>query len=509
MIIKRRLVSADIERKILIGLISSESFCKQIYRMAKKEYFKSTASKIVFGWASDFYGRYQECPGACIQDIYNVEKTRLKDADADIVGQFMDDLSKEYEQTVYNEQYLLDQAKIYFRERSLTLLSEEIVGNIAKGRLQLAEDAVYGYGKVSQQMTNWFNPLSPENIIEIFDDDDSDRLFKFDGPLGDMCGWLERDWLIAIMAPMKRGKSWWLQELAVAGLLSGVKVSYFSLEMNKKAVSKRIYKRLTALASNAGEHIFPVFDCSRNQTNLCRKKQRACYVGIKDPGEEQPEFYDVIGYKPCTYCMNYEEEKENYIQAVWYKRFSQVEGMTSEMVTKKIKNFQLQFGDNLRVMAYPAFSASFDDIESDLDLLDFQEGFCPGMICIDYFDILNPGSGTGNFSERGTADYIWKRGKNLAAKRHVLVATVLQSNRSSIPKKSIEQEDVSEDIRKLAHVDLLLGLNQTKDEKDKGIMRIGVVAHRHEEFKFGGEVMALQSLNIGQPCLFSGWAPKE
>jgi hypothetical protein len=159
------------------------------------------------------------------------------------------------------------------------------------------------------------------------------------------------------------------------------------------------------------------------------------------------------------------------------------------------------FGNNLRIMAYPAFIASFDDMESDLEELEAQDGFVPDVIIHDYFDISNPGSGVGGFSESATADYIWKRGKSLAARKHCLVVTALQSNRNSISKNSLQQEDTAEDIRKLAHPDIVLGFNQTPEEKQQGISRINIIANRHNEFSFSGEVMVLQSLILGQPYL--------
>ena len=55
-----------------------------------------------------------------------------------------------------------------------------------------------------------------------------------------------------------------------------------------------------------------------------------------------------------------------------------------------MKNFAFQYSNNLRIMAYPAYSADFDDMEADLDELEFQEDFVPDVICVDYFDILNP-----------------------------------------------------------------------------------------------------------------------
>jgi len=46
-------------------------------------------------------------------------------------------------------------------------------------------------------------------------------------------------------------------------------------------------------------------------------------------------------------------------------------------------------------------------------------------------------------------------------------------------------------------------LNQTPVEKREGIMRLGIIAHRHEEFDEFTQVQVLQQLKIGQPYLDS------
>lgn len=511
MIIKRNLVSADIEKKILTGLIISDNFIKQSYKLINRNYFKSSYSVAVVDWILDYYKHYKEAPKKHIQDIYNTEKEGLKESDSNIIGQFLTNLSNEYVNGEnFNDDYLLDQTKVYFRNRSLTILADKIQGKLGTGKLEDAEALIRNYSKVAQQMSNWFDPFDKKNIQQVFADDSSDNLFKFSDELGEMTGWMKRDWLVAFMASMKKGKSWMLQELAIHALSSGLKVAYFSLEMNKKDVSKRIYKRISALAPEKGTYKYPVFDCERNQDNTCKKEGRISIVGIKAPGGTKPEFKEVEGYVPCTLCKpKVKNEKTDYAKAVWYQNHKQDIDFNAASVSKKMKNFAFQYSNNLRIMAYPAYSADFDDMEADLDELEFQEGFVPDVICVDYFDILNPGKGTNNLSERGKADDTWKRGKGLAGRRHCLVVTAVQSNRGSISKKSLEQEDVSEDIRKLAHVDLLIGLNRTKEEQDEGSARLNIVAHRHEEFTFNGEVMILQSLTLGQPYLFSTWTKTE
>ena len=498
--IKRNVVSGDIEKRIIIGMIVDDNFCGQMSRMAKKQYFKIDFSITVFQWVLDYYKIYKKAPGKEIQNIFSVEQEKLKESNANLISEFLLSLSENYEENgKINVEHLVDQAREYFRERSLFLLAEKIQGELARGRIGHAETEVRNFNRVTKDISKWFNPFDAVNINQVFMDDESNKLLKLQGNLGEMIGWLERDWLISFMASMKKGKSWMLQELAIQALMQGLKVAYFSFEMSKNVVSKRIYKRLSAMASTPGEYKYPVFDCERNQDNSCKREDRICKIGIKAPGGKITEYKEVKGYSSCQICRN--KENGPYERATWFEIQKQKKEFDQKQAVRKAKDFKLLYGDNLRIMAYPAFSASFDDSESDLNDLEAQEGFIADVLCYDYFDITNPGQGVSGFSERATADYVWKKGKSLASKRHCLVATVLQSNRKSINKKSLEQEDTGEDIRKLAHPDAVMGFNQTKDEKGLGVSRVNMIVHRHEDFNYNKEVMVLQSFNLGQPWL--------
>lgn len=497
MSIKRVSVSAEVEKKIIAGIIIDDNFCGGILRMGKKDFFKNEFARRVFVWCEKYYRKYKESPKKNIESIFLAESEKMKEADSELLRNFLLDISDEKFGEKVNYEYFKDQARLYFRERALTLLADKINGELALNRIEQAETEVRNFSKIVQDMSYWFNPLEAHSICQVFAEDESNLLFRFDGALGDMIGYFERDWLVAFMAPMKRGKSWWCQEVALEALAHGLKVAYFSLEMNKNAISKRLYKRITAEASKSGLHYFPVFDCERNQDGTCKKEERTGTVAIKAPGAETPEFSDVKGYIPCQRCRLL--RNGDFVLTTWKSMKFQKEDLSDKSTIIKVNHFKKMFGNNLRVMAYPAFSASFDDIEADLEELEYLEGFVPDVICVDYFDISNPGKAVSGFSERAVADYIWKRGKGVAAKRHCLMVTVLQSNRKSISKKSLEQEDTAEDIRKMAHPDIVLGFNQTPDEKVRGVSRFGIVAHRHMESIPNEEVLMLQSFALGQP----------
>lgn len=67
----------------------------------------------------------------------------------------------------------------------------------------------------------------------------------------------------------------------------------------------------------------------------------------------------------------------------------------------------------------------------------------------------------------------------------------------------MDETDTSEDIRKMAHVDIWAALNQLSSEKRDKCARIGLVAHRHRDFDKTKQAMILQDIDTGQFVLDS------
>ena len=500
--LRRRVVSGDTEKNIVTGMIVSSRFCRDVLPMLKFEYLQIDYAKTVVKWIMDYYKAYKEAPGKHIQDIFNMEKDGLKEAEASLIEKFLLGLSDRYEeQEQFNVEYLLDQAVGYFKVKSLDVLSQRISGYLAKGKADLAEQEVRDYGKIAKMTSGWINPFEPQEIMSTFDEEEHNRLFRFPGVLGEMSGDFEREWLIAFMGPMKRGKTFSLQEFAVQALTHRLKTVVISLEMSKTKMKNRLYARITGLAKYGGEYVYPLFDCVRNQDGTCEMKERENRIKVVDSEGKVVGFSKRLEYKPCFYCR--EKRGRSYVPAVWYSVQRQERDLSTKTVKRKILGFKRLFGDNLRIIAYPSFAAGLDDVSGDLDNLEHTEGFVPSVIIVDYADILAPEDK--RLSERGNIDVTWKRMKGMAGERHCLVATATQASRRSIERRSVRQTDTSEDIRKLAHADMMFSLNQTPEEKAQGVMRVGVMIHRHEEFHELGHVKVLQQLQLGQPLLDSEW----
>jgi len=496
--IRRKRVDSSAEKKILIGMIVNDDFCRFAIPLSKKEYFSSEYIQKVYQWVSDYYYKYKQSIGKDIQDVYEVEKENLNEDLRFSVSRFLDTISKEFESNSFDRIYYEDKTESYFRERSVEILSEKIRGNLGRGKLDQAEKVILDFGKVRKSLSKWLNPFDRKVISETFVKSVENKIFRFTGELGDFLGWFKRGWLIGFMAPMKRGKSWVLLELAVQGILSKIKLVYISLEMDSYSVNERIYKRLMGENMEKGDYVFPIFDCENNQAGNCliRKKNKKPLIGRRN---EIPEFDPLIKHDVCTKCRN--TDRGNFKPTVWYNVKDQDKDMNTKRVRIKLQKIKRMVGDNIRVISYPEFSATWGDVEKDLDQLEVDEDFIPKIIIVDYFDILADDKNTD--SERGRVDAKWKYGKRMTSERNCLVVTVSQSTRSSFEKRSLDDIDASEDIRKMAHVELMMSLNQTPEEKDRGIWRFGILAKRHGFFSKLKQVMVLRSLDLGQPVLDS------
>jgi len=490
-------VDLEVEKAILTGLIASTEFAREILPELDFSYLQSDAIRMVAGWVLDYFRRYREAPGKKVEEIFLQEKQRMKSEKADLIGQLLQELSSRWVQEgSFNIQYYVDQALGYFRRRSLRLLSAEIGYYLDKGDLQRAEEAVRGFRRVAKDLSEWVNPFDPDFVVKALNVERY-RLFKYPGVLGEVVGWFERGWLVGILAPMKRGKSFWLWETARQAVKNKLNVVVINLEMAQEKVAERMYRTITSLPRTTQVVRYPVFDCVRNQQGTCSRRERGDRIPLVFPPDGGlPKLEDNPGYRPCDECRK--KGLDDYELAVWFRSVERP-GLSVDRVVRKAQGFSTMYGDRLRLRTYPAYSASLEDIIGDLEALEYSEGFVPDVVVVDYADILNT---RGAFSTtRDKLDDIWKGLKRLAQERSCLVVTASQSNRGSIRKRDLAGDDVAEDIRKLAHVDVLLGLNQTREEKRMGVLRVSLLANRDEEFHEDLQVAVLEARAVGQVYL--------
>jgi len=482
-------------------MIVSDHFAERVMKVAKASYFESDYARLIYIWCKAYFEAEGKAPRTGIQQVYEIEKGGLDESQQRIVKRYLENLSENYERLeVFNDEYLYNKAVDYFDRRSLELTIKDASKLLEQDRVGEAIAKVESHKK-SPGLFPYKDIFHPD-VLALFFEEDPDPLLQLPYQLGYLFGPLRRSWLISFLAPMKRGKSWFLDYCGVEGMRQGRNVLKISLEMSQKEQVERILKMTFGVSDNGSEPIItiPTFDCALNQDNSCDLQQRTNNCGLFLTGNLKPEFTTDMRYKICVACRDI--KGSDYVTATWFKRIKNKTLTLSELM-KRSKQAAIHLGGSIIPISFPTFSATPDDLMETLYGYEERYKTMPDIVIVDYADIVND-EGHRNDSQRDRTNMVWKTLKRIATQFNCLVITATQGNRKSFDMDSMNEANISEDIRKLAHVDIMAALNQTKTERAEGVLRVDLLAHRHKKID-GREVYTLQSLDIGQPVLDQEW----
>src|SRR6056297_1197110 len=158
-----------IERRIVIGLIVSDTYIKEISRFWDPRVLQAPMAQRLASWCLEYFEKYEKAPGKDIEGIY-LQKLKAglpKDIAEDIEEDILPDLSDEYDRSHFNVQYLMDQTKAYFRERNLNLFADQITGMVSQGDLTEAETLASEYKPLSEEVANDLDLSSQEALTRI------------------------------------------------------------------------------------------------------------------------------------------------------------------------------------------------------------------------------------------------------------------------------------------------------------------------------------------------------
>jgi len=94
-------------------------------------------------------------------------------------------------------------------------------------------------------------------------------------------------------------------------------------------------------------------------------------------------------------------------------------------------------------------------------------------------------------------DRTWIALSQLASIRHALTVSPTQVTKRGQDASQLKVEHTAKWVGKLGHVDAMLTLNQTDEQKFAGVMGIGIMLHRHRKFDQNAVVTVLQKLMVG------------
>lgn len=134
-----------LERKIIIGLITSTEFCIKIKEIWDIRLIESTTAKRLAGWVWEYFSKYNKAPGRDIEGIYysKIKTANFpKDVAEEIEQDILPGLSREYENETLNVPYLLEETEKHFNERHIQLFTDNIQALLSAGELSEAQRLV-------------------------------------------------------------------------------------------------------------------------------------------------------------------------------------------------------------------------------------------------------------------------------------------------------------------------------------------------------------------------------
>ncbi len=449
------------EKRIVTAMVVDRSVLAKIASRWEKGMFNSPWSNLVGQWCVDFFNRYDKPPGKSIEGIFNTWAGENKQPEViRLVEKFLSGISGEYKSIRgdINADYIVDSAAAYFNRVKLAKLSEGLQALLDNGDVDKAKKLADTYAHVE---------LGAGSGVDVFDDDmafedafseNAESIIQYPGALGNFFGdALSRDALIAFQGPEKSGKTQWEIDVAWNAMKQNRKVAFFEVgDMSQNQIMRRFIARAAGRPMKPGVVRFPKFL-------------------EQDGGVANCDFTE----REFKFALSMDAARE----------------ARKKIVSRRVGDQSL-----FRLSVHPNSSISVLGVQSVLQSWE-RAGWSPDVCVIDYADILAPINGT--VDTRDQINSTWKHLRALSQSFHMLVVTATQSNAGSYDSEVQSKKNFSEDKRKYAHVNGMVGINQTVQEKENQIYRLNWLVLREGEFVESKCVYTASCLAISNPAVLS------
>lgn len=455
------------ERTILISMILDRVVLSRVNeKWGHDGLFSGQWANLVGGWCVSYFRKFDDVPGKRIQGQYDrwASKDSVDENIATTIGNFLAFLSDESEATERPaSDYVLDVASLHFNKVRLRKLIKSVEAELDADEIPAALRMAEEFGKVELASADGVHPFLDRSVVAAAFAEPEENLIKYDGALGKFFdGVFTRNALVSFMAPEKRGKTWWLLDVAYRAMVQRKRVAFFEIgDMSEGQLVRRWYCRTAKLPRKVGAFKIP--------TSLSKKGKEDLIVEY-----DEREF---------DRCLNEEDAWESL----------------ERLIQHKIKSKE----PYLKLSTHAAGTVNVNGIKSILDTWK-HGGWIPDVIVIDYADLLTAQPGSGEKS-RDQIDRTWKDLRGLSQTQHCLVLTATQAKAESYSAELLTMAHFSEDKRKLAHVNCMIGINATEAEKAKQVQRLNFIAFREEEYSIAYQVYVGNCFKLGHPSVVSAF----
>ena len=352
--------------------------------------------------------------------------------------------------------YVLKALAGFVRLRKLALAVEQAGDALAANDAEAAEEAMQiSTAEADDGDGIWLHDT--DRSLAFMDKKEEDY-FSSDVPLLDGMGIRPaRKTMMLLIAPPKKGKSWWLINVGKQGVMHRHHVLHITLENSEELTAQRYMQAFFGLSKREGALRIAQF----------QRDALGRHVGI-DFDNVVPGSLETIG-KPDM----------------------------------RAKAAVLKRRPRLLIKEFPTRGLTISMLTNYLNMLKRTKNFVPDLLVLDYADLLAvPGKDirveTGN-------NFMLLRG--IGVSRNMAIASATQGNRASATAKVVGTNMVAEDWSKIMTADTVLTYSQTGQEKELGLARLLVAAARAEADGFIGLIS--QSYANGQFCMDSVYMSKH
>jgi replicative DNA helicase len=354
--------------------------------------------------------------------------------------------------------FVMDGIEDFIQKRQLMMAIEQAADLAHNGDLAAAREALAGgnaYTATSEGI--WF--ADEEAMTAFMDVSDEDRF-----PLGieelDRLGVQPaRGAMFLLIAPPKKGKSWFLVHAGKTGLQYRKNVLHISLENSAKLTAQRYLQSMFALKQNEGTSV-----------KVARMQRKH---GDRVDNIEVEELVKSAGGSPLRAATLAHKQA----------------------IIKKMKAFKKRA--RLRIEFFPSGTLTMGMLNALLDKLDRVDGFKPDMLILDYPDLM----AIDRKNLRIDLGSIFVQLRGVAGQRNFALVTATQGGREGALAHTVNTTHVSEDFSKVMTADVIVTYSQTAKEKKSGLARLFVALSRIS--KDGFIILISQAYAIGQFCLDS------
>jgi hypothetical protein len=428
--------------------------------------FSSNIANLIAMWCVDSFRKHSRAPKSGIQVYFEKWSAREKNEDGiALVSRALSNLSEEHGESDFTLSVLLDMAGAHFDHVALQRMTDKIQGSLDSGDVEEARKAYREHSSINLGARCPRDLLQDKELSRAAFAEIEKPLFSLRGELGKLIDDVfVRDAFVAIVAPEKRGKTYFLMEIAWRAMLKRNKTIFFQLgDLSESQMVRRFHVRAMKRPYGVKQYRYPIEIVQGENSIECEFEER-CTTDV------------------ATSQM--------------------VEKAHNQIMEKDIKAKE----PYLKLLTSPSNTTGVADIRSHAINLTSQ-GWCPDVIVIDYADIMHmPDS---KKDERHRINDLWSGMRALSTELHCLVVVASQASRGAYNADVITMEHNSEDKRKAAHVTAMIGLNQTPSEKSNQLLRVNVFAKREGDFDVRKCIYVAQCLDIANPCVLSAAIKKR